>query len=176
MPRVDDLVMRTAGFELLSFMDGYAGYNQIPMRKSDEIKTSFITEIGTFCYKRMPFGLKNAGATYQKLVDTMFRDRIKKNMEVYIDDMLVKSVTEDEHIADLQETFATLKKYGMKLNPEKCAFGVSSGKFLGFLVSKRGIEACSNTNQSSSRNAISTDKETSSKAGWHVECLGQIYL
>ena len=142
MPRVDDLVMRTAGFELLSFMDGYAGYNQIPMRESDEVKTSFITEIGTFCYKRMPFGLKNAGATYQKLVDTMFRDRIQKNMEVYIDDMLVKSVTEDEHITDLQETFKTLKQYGMKLNPEKCAFGVSSGKFLGFLVSKRGIEAC----------------------------------
>ena len=89
----------------------------------------------------MPFGLKNAGATYQRLVNHMFRPQIGRNVEVYADDMLVKSQDEETHLDDLQETFDTLRQYNMKLNPSKCAFGVSSGKFLGFMVSHRGIEA-----------------------------------
>ena len=89
----------------------------------------------------MPFGLKNTGATYQRLVNHMFRPQIGRNVEVYVDDMLVKSVDEGSHLDDLQETFETLRRYKMKLNPSKCAFGVSSGKFLGFMVSQRGIEA-----------------------------------
>ena len=89
----------------------------------------------------MPFGLKNAGATYQRLVNHMFRPRIGWNVEVYIDDMLVKSLNEGKHLDDLQETFDTFRQYNMKLNPSKCAFGVASGKFLGFIVSHRGIEA-----------------------------------
>ena len=89
----------------------------------------------------MPFGLKNAGATYQRLVNHMFRPQIGRNVEVYIDDMLVKSLDEGGHLDNLQETFETLKRYKMKLNPSKCAFGVSLGKFLGFMVSQRGIEA-----------------------------------
>ena len=89
----------------------------------------------------MPFGLKNAGATYQRLVNHMFRPQIGRNVEVYVDDMLVKSQDEGRHLDDLQETFETLRQYHMKLNPSKCAFGVSSGKFLGFMVSHRGIEA-----------------------------------
>ena len=89
----------------------------------------------------MPFGLKNAGATYQRLVNHMFRPQIGQNIEVYVDDMLVKSLDEERHLDDLQETFNTLRRHQMKLNPNKCAFEVSSGKFLGFMVSQRGIEA-----------------------------------
>ncbi|XP_030969633.1 uncharacterized protein LOC115989899 [Quercus lobata] len=126
---------------LLSFMDAFSGYNQIKMDEADQEKTSFITSQGLFCYKVMPFGLKNAGATYQRLVNHMFRPQIGRNVEVYVDDMLVKSIDEGSHLDDLQETFETLRRYKMKLNPSKCAFGVSSGKFLGFMVSQRGIEA-----------------------------------
>jgi len=110
------------------------------MDESDQEKTSFITSQGLFCYKVMPFGLKNAGATYQRLVNHMFHPQIGRNVEVYVDDMLVKSLNEDKHLDDLQETFDTFIWYNMKLNPSKCAFGVLSGKFLGFMVSHRGIE------------------------------------
>ena len=89
----------------------------------------------------MTFGLKNAGATYQRLVNQMFEKQIGRNVEVYVDDMLVKSKEEEDHLDDLKETFNTLRQYSMKLNPSKCAFGVSSGKFLGFMVSQKGIEA-----------------------------------
>jgi hypothetical protein len=122
-------------------MDAFSGYNQIVMDESDKVKTSFITSRGLFCYKVMPFGLKNAGATYQRLMNRMFHDQIGRNVEVYVDDMLVKSKEEDGHLDDLRKTFETLCKYQMKLNPSKCAFGVYSGKFLGFMVSQRGIEA-----------------------------------
>ena len=130
-----------AGHRLLSFMDAFSGYNQIRMDEADQEKTSFVTSQGLFCYKVMPFGLKNAGATYQRLVNHMFRPQIGRNVEVYVDDMLVKSQDEEIHLNNLQETFDTLWQYNIKLNPSKCAFGVSSGKFLGFMVSHRGIEA-----------------------------------
>uniref|UniRef100_A0A2N9ERC7 RNA-directed DNA polymerase n=1 Tax=Fagus sylvatica TaxID=28930 RepID=A0A2N9ERC7_FAGSY len=141
LPRIDQLVDSTAGHKLLTFMDAFSGYNQIVMDESDQEKTSFITNRGLFCYKVMPFGLKNAGATYQRLMNRMFHDQIGRNVEVYVDDMLVKSKEEDGHLDDLRETFETLRKYQMKLNPSKCAFDVYSGKFLGFMVSQRGIEA-----------------------------------
>uniref|UniRef100_A0A2N9HAC0 Uncharacterized protein n=1 Tax=Fagus sylvatica TaxID=28930 RepID=A0A2N9HAC0_FAGSY len=141
LPRIDQLVDSTAGHKLLTFMDAFSGYNQIGMDEGDQEKTSFITSRGLFCYKVMPFGLKNAGATYQRLMNRMFHDQIGRNVEVYVDDMLVKSKEEDGHLDDLRETFQTLRKYQMKLNPSKCAFGVYSGKFLGFMVSQRGIEA-----------------------------------
>ncbi|XP_059436758.1 uncharacterized protein LOC132169816 [Corylus avellana] len=141
LPRIDALVDSTAGYGLLSFMDAFSGYNQIYMHPEDYEKTAFITDRDLYCYKVMPFGLKNAGATYQRLVNKMFRDQIGRNMKVYVDNMLVKSVLSRGHVLDLQETFATLKKYEMKLNPSKCAFGVSLGKFLGYMVSSRGIEA-----------------------------------
>uniref|UniRef100_A0A2N9H7Q3 Uncharacterized protein n=1 Tax=Fagus sylvatica TaxID=28930 RepID=A0A2N9H7Q3_FAGSY len=111
----------------LAFMDAFSGYNQIQMAEEDQEKTAFITSRGLFCYKAMPFGLKNAGATYQRLVNKMFHDQIGRNVEVYVDDMLVKSKKDDDHLADLKETFQTLRKYNMKLNPAKCVFGVSSG-------------------------------------------------
>ena len=122
-------------------MDAFSGYNQIKMVKEDQEKTAFITSQRLYCYKVMPFGLKNAGATYQRLVNKMFRKQIGRNMEVYVDDMLVKCKEELTHLDDLKETFAMLRQYQMKLNPSKCAFGVASGKFLGFMVSQRGIEA-----------------------------------
>ena len=130
-----------AGHRLLSFMDAFSGYNQIRMDEVDQKKTSFITSQGLFCYKVMPFSLKNTGATYQRLVNHMFCPQIGRNVEVYVDDMLVKSLDEGKHLDDLQETFDTLRQYNMKLNPSKCAFRVSSGKFLRFMVSHRGIEA-----------------------------------
>ena len=108
------------------------------MDGADQEKTSFVTSQGLFCYEVMPFGLKNAGATYQRLVNHMFRPQIERNVEVYVDDMLVKSLDEEEHLDNLQETFDTLRRFSMKLNPSKCVFGVSSGKFLGFMVSHRG--------------------------------------
>ena len=111
------------------------------MDEANQENTSFFTSQGLFCYKVMPFGLKNVGATYQRLVNHMFCPQIGRNVEVYVDDMFVKSLDEGSHLDNLQETFETLRRYKMKLNPSKCAFGVSSGKFLGFMVSQRGIEA-----------------------------------
>ena len=141
LPRIDLIVDATSGHELLSFMDAFSGYNQIIMDPNDQEKTSFVTAQGTYCYRVMPFGLKNAGATYQRLVNRMFQKQIGTPMEVYIDDMLVKSTKSDLHIAHLYEAFQILRNYNMKLNPAKCAFGVSAGKFLGFIVNHRGIEA-----------------------------------
>src|SRR5436305_9156682 len=89
----------------------------------------------------MPFGLKNAGATYQRLVNKIFKHQIGRNIEVYVDDMLVKLAKEVDHIEDLKETFGVLRKYSMKLNPQKCVFGVTARKFLGFMVTNQGIEA-----------------------------------
>ena len=122
-------------------MDAFSGYNQIKMAPEDEEKTAFITDKGIYCYKVMPFGLKNAGATYQRLVNKVFKNQIGRNMEVYVDDMLVKTSEENDHLEDLKEAFDNLRRHQMKLNPTKCAFGVTAGKFLGFLVSKHGIEA-----------------------------------
>ena len=110
------------------------------MDELDQEKTSFVTSQGLFCYKVMSFGLKNAGATYQRLMNKMFANQIGRNVQVYIDDMLVKSRMED-HLEDLKETFNTFHYYNMKLNLSKCAFGVTVGKFLGFIMSQRGIEA-----------------------------------
>ena len=141
LPRIDLIIDATAGHELLSFMDAFSGYNQISMDPDDQEKTSFVTAQGTYCYRVMPFGLKNAGATYQRLVNRMFQKQIGTTMEVYIDDMLVKSTKAELHIAHLSEAFQILRNYNMKLNPAKCAFGVSAGKFLGFIVNHRGIEA-----------------------------------
>ena len=121
-------------------MDAFSGYNQIKMEEADQEKTSFVTSQGLFCYKVMSFGLKNARATYQRLMNKMFAHQIGTNVQVYVDDMLVKSLHEDDHLGDLHVTFDTLRSYNMKLNPGKCAFGVTAGKFLGFMVSQRGIE------------------------------------
>ena len=141
LPRVDVLVDSTGQHQLLSFMDTFLGCNQIRMDEADQEKTSFVTSQGLFCYKVMSFVLKNTGATYQMLMNKMFANQIGRNVQVYIDDMLVKSRREEDHLKDLKETFGTLQSYNMKLNLSKCAFGVTAGKFLSFMVSQRGIKA-----------------------------------
>ena len=132
LPRIDQLMDSIA---LLTFMDTFSRYNQIKMAEEDQEKTAFITSQGLYCYKVIPFGLKNAEAAYQRLVNKMFNKQIGRNMEVYVDDMLVKSKEKLAHLNNLKETFATFKQYQMRLNLRKCVFGVASGKFLGFMVS-----------------------------------------
>ena len=118
LSRIDQLVDATSGHELLTFMDVFFGYNQIRMAPEDEGKTAFITNCGLYYYRVMPFGLRNAGAIYQWLVNKIFKEQIGRNMEVYVDDMLVKSKSSRNHVADLEETFDALRKYRMKLNPK----------------------------------------------------------
>ena len=101
LPRIDTLVDSTARHELLSFMDAFLGYNLIKMKEEDQEKTSFVTSQGLFCYKVMPFGLKNAGAMYQRLMNKMFMHQLRRNVQVYVDDMLVKSVRKNDHLSDL---------------------------------------------------------------------------
>ncbi|KAL0290290.1 UNVERIFIED_CONTAM: Transposon Tf2-12 polyprotein [Sesamum angustifolium] len=139
LPQINKLVDSTSGCEMLSFLDASQGYNQILLAPEDQEKASFVTDQRVFCYNVMPFGLKNAGLTYQWLVYHMFRDQIGRNMDVYIDDMLVKSVKEQNHVKDLQECFQILKTFSLKLNPAKCTFGIRGGKFLGYMISERGI-------------------------------------
>ena len=122
-------------------MDAYSGHNQIRMGPEDEENTAFITNQGLYCYKVMSFKLKNTGATYQRLVNKMFTELLGKLMEVYVDDMLVKSLQVEQHIQHLEQIFQVLSKYKTRLNPAKCAFRVASGKFMGFMVHNRGIEA-----------------------------------
>ena len=135
LPWIDTLVDLTARHQLLSFMDAFSSYNQIIMEETDQEKTSFVTSQGLFCYKVMSFELKNARATYQRLMNKMFIHQIRRNVQVYVDDMLVKSLHENDHLNNLRETFNTLHSYNMKLYPNKCVFGVTVGKFLGFMVS-----------------------------------------
>lgn len=141
LPRIEQLIDATAGCEALCFLDAYSGYHQIKMAPEDQEKTSFITSYGAFCYVSMPFGLKNAGATYQRCIQNCLHDQISRNVHAYVDDIVVKSKHKEDLIADLTETFANLRRYNMKLNPEKCVFGVPAGKLLGFIISERGIEA-----------------------------------
>ncbi|XP_050217597.1 uncharacterized protein LOC126668447 [Mercurialis annua] len=141
LPNIDQLVDATCGFAVYAFLDASQGYHQIPMNKDNEEKTTFTTDLGTYCYKKMPFGLKNAGATYQRLMNHVFKDQLGKNVEVYVDDIVVKSRGIEDHAGDLAETFEKLKKFNLKLNPDKCVFAVRSGKFLGHLISEKGIEA-----------------------------------
>ena len=135
LPKINQLVDSTTGHSLLSFMNAFSGYNQIPMDEHDKESTTFITNMSLFCYRAMPFGLKNAGATYQRLVNKNFKPLIGYTIKVYVDDMITKSKEPIDQVKHLEETFELLRKYQMKLNPKKCAFGVSSGKFFRFLVS-----------------------------------------
>ena len=140
LPHIDVLVDNTAGNHLFSFMDGFSGYNQIRMAEEDKTKTTFTTAWGTFCYRVMPFGLKNAGATYQRAMVALFHDLMHKEVEVYVDDIIAKSKQDKNHVEVLRRLFERLRKFQLKLNPEKCTFGVTSGKLLGFIVSEKGIE------------------------------------
>nr|XP_018677063.1 PREDICTED: uncharacterized protein LOC108951942 [Musa acuminata subsp. malaccensis] len=139
--RIDQLVDATIGYELLTFMDAFSAYNQIWMAPQDQEHSAFITDRGVYCYKVMPFGLKNIGATYQRMVNELFKQQLGRNMEVYIDDMIVKSKSISTHLANLAETFRILMRFNMHLNHSKCVFEVRSEKFLQFVIHQRGIDA-----------------------------------
>jgi ribonuclease HI len=141
LPRIDSLVDAAASSELMSLLDCYSGYHQIWMKKEGEPKTSFITPSGTYYYLRMHERLKNAGGSFSRMTAKVLHSQIGRNVLTYVDDIIVKSMKQENHIADLQETFANFRQAGLKLNLEKCVFGVKKGKFLGCLVSTKGIEA-----------------------------------
>jgi hypothetical protein len=141
LPRIDQIVDSTAGCETLSFLDAYSGYHQIKMKESDQLVTSFITPFGMYCYTTMSFGLRNAGATYQRCMNHVFGEHIGRTVESYVDDIVVKTRKASDLLSDLEVTFRCLKAKSVKLNPEKCVFGVPRGMLLVFIVSERGIEA-----------------------------------
>jgi len=114
------LVDAAAGSEMLSMLDCFSEYHQIFMNKSDEKKTSFTTPFGTYCYVRMPEGLRNAGCTFNRMIKIILRDQLDKNISAYVDEVVVRSKKREDHIQDLRETFANLQRHGLKLNPEKC--------------------------------------------------------
>ena len=121
-------------------MDAFQGYHQIPLALDDQEKTAFVTPVGNYHYKVMPFSLKNAGSTYQRMMTRMFESQLGKNIKIYIDDMVVKSKVVSEHLGDIGTIFEILRKYKLHLNASKCSFGVGLGKFLGYMVTYRGIE------------------------------------
>src|SRR5215216_4102379 len=127
LPRIDQIIDSTAGYERLCFLDAYSGYNHIRMKEQDQEKMAFTTPFGVFCYNTMPFGLKNAGATYQRCLQAFLKNQLGRNIQVYVDDIIIKTKEEASLINDLRETFANLDRYRIKLNPDKCAFGVPSG-------------------------------------------------
>ena len=135
LPCIDQIIDSTAGLALLSFLDCYLGYHQIALHKEDQSKTSFITLFGAYCYMTMSFGLKNAGATYQRAIQACQSEQIGHNVEAYVDDVVVKTKDPSTLIADLKETFDNLQEYKWKLTPTKCVFGVPSEQLLGFLMS-----------------------------------------
>ena len=140
MPRIDQLVDASVGHSRMSFLDAFQGYHQIPLVTDDQEKTTFVTPVGNYYYKVMSFGLKNAGSTYQRMMTKMFEPQLGKNVEVYIDDIVVKSKMVSEHLADLANIFEILRRHKLRLNASKCSFEVGSGKFLGNMVTHRGIE------------------------------------
>jgi hypothetical protein len=140
LPRIDKIVDSAAGCEVMS-LDCFSGYHQIYMKEEDKASTSFITPFSTYCFIRMPEGLENVGSTFSRLTKTVLESQVGRNIFTYVDDIVVASRRKEDHLADLVETFANMRDARLRLNPEKCAFGVRRGKILGYLVSHRGIEA-----------------------------------
>jgi hypothetical protein len=141
LPCIDQIVDSTAGCETLLFLDAYSGYHQIKMKESEQFATSFITPFGMYCYVTIPFGLRNARATYQWCMQHVFGEHIGPTVEAYVDDIVVKTKKANDLINDLDVAFKCLWAKNIKLNPEKCVFGVPRGMLLGFIVSERGIKA-----------------------------------
>jgi hypothetical protein len=135
LPRIDQIVDSTAGCELLCFLDAYSEYHQMKMKESDQLVTSFITPSGMYCYVTMPFGLRNAGATYQRCMQHVFGDHTGRTVEAYIDDIVVKTRKAVDLVGDLRIAFGCLRDNRVKLNPEKCVFDVPQGMLLRYIVS-----------------------------------------
>ena len=123
----------------MNFLDTFQAYHQIPLALDDQERTTFVTPIGNYYYKLMSFGLKNVRDTYQRMMTRMFEPQLGKSIEIYMDDMVVKSKLESEHINDLSNIFEILRRHKLQLNAFKCSFGVGSGKFLGYMVTYHGI-------------------------------------
>ena len=140
IPWINLLMDATVGHPQMSILDAFQGYHKIPLALSDKKKTVFITPIGNYHYKVMPFRLKNAWSTYQRMMTRMFEPQLGKNIEIYIDDIVVKSNVVSEHVEDLENIFEILRRHKLHLNASKCSFGVGSSKFLGYMVTHRGIE------------------------------------
>jgi hypothetical protein len=141
LSRIDQVINSTAGSTLLCFLDCYSGYHRIALKVTDQDKMTFIMPHGIYCYTTMTFGLKNTRMTYQNGIQKFLESQIGKNVEAYVDEVVIKTTIEDKLITDLAETFDYLWIYYWKLNLEKCVFDVPSGKLLGFMVSHLGIEA-----------------------------------
>jgi hypothetical protein len=141
LPRIDKIVDSTAGCKVMSLLDCFSGYHQIYMKEEDKASTSFITPFGTYCFIRMPKGLKIAGSTFSRLTKTVLESQVGRNIFTYVNDIVVASKSKEDHLADLAETFANMRDARLRLNPKKCVFGVRQGKILGYLVSHPGIEA-----------------------------------
>ena len=124
----------------MSFLDAFQRYHQIPLVLDDQEKTTFITPIGNYHYKVMPFGLKNTGSIYQRMTTRMFESQLGKNIDIYIDEMVMNSKVVSEHMGDLEIIFDILRRHKLCLNAFKCSFGVDSGKFLRYMVTHHGIE------------------------------------
>ncbi|CAN6704646.1 unnamed protein product [Malus baccata var. baccata] len=160
MPMADLSIDVVAKHKVLSFMDGNVGYNQIKMVPEDTHKTAFRCpcHVGAYEYLVMPFGLKNAGATYQRAMNAIFHDLIGQSMEVYIDDIVVKSNTEEQHLVDLKQALTRMRIHKLKMTPKKCVFGVRAGNFLGFLVHQRGVEVDKNKSRTIMESPSPTNK------------------
>ena len=130
IPRIDQLVDATVGHPRMSFLDDFQGYHQIPLALDDQEKTDFVTPTRNYHYKVMPYGLKNTGSTYQRMMTKMFKPQWGRSIEVYVDVMVVKSKVVSEHVGDLINIFGILRKHKLRLNASKCSFGVGLGKFL----------------------------------------------
>ena len=139
IPKIDQLVDSTYGHPRMSFLDAFQEYHQIALAPKDREKTAFISPDANYHYNMMSFGLKNDGATYQWMMTRMFQEKIGHTVEVYINDMVVKSKQEARHVEDLRGVFEVLRQHKLRLNAEKCTFGVGAGKFLGYLITNQGI-------------------------------------
>ncbi|GJX06582.1 reverse transcriptase domain-containing protein [Tanacetum coccineum] len=138
---IDLKIEAVMGFPFKCFLEAYKGYHQIQMSEDDEEKAAFYTNQRTYYYIKLSFGLKNAGATYQRLVDSTFQMQLGRNLKAYVDGMVIKSKTEQSMIMDISKTFDNLQKINMKLNPKMFSFGVGEGKFLSYMVTSEGIRA-----------------------------------
>jgi hypothetical protein len=144
LARIDQIVDSTAGCDIMALLDYFSGPHQIWLRRDDEGKTSFITPFGTYCYTRMPERLRNACPTFCRMMKASLKDQVGRNVFSYVDDIVVASKKKALHISDLMKTFTNMHEAKLKLNLEKCIFGVTRCKVLGCLVSTKGIESSPN--------------------------------
>jgi hypothetical protein len=140
LPKMDHILQRVVRSSEISLLDGFSGYNQVLVHPDDQDKTSFTTPWGNFMYVKMPFGLMNTGATFQRVMDIAFMEESGKFIIVYLDDVTMFSRSNDEHLRHLRRVFEKYRRFGISLNPKKILFGLEEGKLLGHIISKDGIK------------------------------------